>query len=117
MSREQIQRLALVTLVVLLAAVASDRLMAMMRPPCPDDPVRVTRVHVTGPAFAADEARRLGEEARRLGEEARRLAEEDRRLAEEHQHLVRERCEIEREIAREVERNVQREVESFVVVR
>lgn len=121
MSREQFQRAALVTLVVLLAALASDRLMAMMQPTCIDDRVRIARVHVTGPAIAAEEARRLGEEARRIGAEARRIAEEHRRIVEVHRHRTEERCEIEqeldREMAREMARAAEREQERFVVVR
>ena len=115
MSREQFQRLALVVLVVLLAALASDRLMGMVRPPFGDHPDRCIRVRVSdvgvvvSPAVAplppmpplpgvqadvAAEARRMAEEARRHAEEMRQMAEEHRRMAEQQHQMMGDRCPV-----------------------
>ena len=101
MSREQFQRLALVTLVVLLTALASERLMAMVRPPCAPHHDRLVHVRVHAPPMAelppmADLAA-LADVQAELAAEAQRMGEEARRLAEEHRRLAGERCRIERE--------------------
>lgn len=108
MSRERFRRFALVTLLVLLAAVATDRLRALWplgfdgrhcnvhrhgawhgplpppppAPPMPPPPPAQAAAFADAHAALAEEARRAGEEARRLADEARRYAEAQRRRVE-----------------------------------
>ena len=110
MSREQLQRLALVTIVVLLAALASERIMTMIRPSCHAERFVHVRVHEAVPPVPpvpplppSVEAHEMAAHARHLGEEARRMAEAHRRMAEEHRRLLAERRTLERRIEREVE--------------
>ena len=73
MTKETFQRFALVTIVVLLAAIGSQQVMAYARSAIHHDHGVVIR-HVNVEVFA-DEQRLLGDEARLLGDEARLMAE------------------------------------------
>jgi hypothetical protein len=117
-SREQFQRYALVTIVVLLAALASNRLMGMTIPTFAHDRCERVRVHTMGPfamnvevpdfeipnvdvELAGIEAEVQAELAAELAAEARQMEEEARQMAEEHHRMAEERCRIERERAAE----------------
>lgn len=80
MSKETFQRVALVTVVVLFATVASQQLMAFAQRAIYSDhdhhSARVVDVQVH-----ADEHRIIVQEQRELAEEARQLAEEAREMA------------------------------------
>ena len=73
MTKETFQRYALVTIVVLLAAIGSQQLTAYARNAIHQDHDMIFR-HVDVELFA-DEQRLLADEARLLGEEARQMAE------------------------------------------
>ncbi|MCH7640201.1 MAG: hypothetical protein IH855_12205 [Bacteroidetes bacterium] len=73
MTKETFQRYALVTIVVLLAAIGSQQLTAYARNTIHQDHDMIFR-HVDVELFA-DEQRLLADEARLLGEEARQMAE------------------------------------------
>jgi hypothetical protein len=113
--REQFQRLALVVIVVLLAAVASDRLARMVQPAFAQDPFafahEVEFVHEMDFELPDHELVRIEAEvqaelaaaAQEMEAEARRMAEEAQRMAEEHRRMAGERCEVERARVRVVE--------------
>ena len=114
--RERFQRIALATIVVLLATIATNRLVHAVQPAFSGD--RVAQAH-THEAWHWDDdcapsrdhvhhevaavAREVADEARRMADEARRVAEEHRRVVREHRHHGEERCRVEREIERAVE--------------
>ena len=80
MTKETFQRYALITIVVLLAAIGSQQLTAYAQSAIHHDHDMVIR-HVNVELFA-NEQRLLSNEARLLGDEARLLGEEARQMAE-----------------------------------
>ena len=94
MTKETFQRYALVTIVVLLAAIASQQVMAYTRSAIHHDHEMIIR-HVDV-EFFADEQRLLADEARLLGDEARLLGEEARQMAE-HFHIRDGVCDLSEE--------------------
>lgn len=95
MNKETFQRIALVTIVVLLAAVASQQVMAYARTAIHHNHDAVIR-HVDV-EFFADEQRMLFDEQRLLAEEARMLGQEARQMAEEHFHIRDGVCDLSEE--------------------
>ena len=115
LSREQFQRLALLTIVGLLALLATDRLMATVAHPfhaherlvvfeTPGAEVAAVEARIMAEEgrMMAAEARMLGEEARRMGEEARRHAERLRHRLEDHREGFRCDVDVEHEFDRDV---------------
>ena len=94
MTKETFQRYALVTIVVLLAAIGSQQLTAYARNAIHHDHEMIFR-HVDVELFA-DEQRLLADEARLLGDEARLLGEEARQMAE-HFHIRDGVCDLSEE--------------------
>jgi hypothetical protein len=103
--RERFQRFALVTILVLLAAVASDRLTRLVQPAFAHDPFahEFEHVHAMEVELPAHELAQIEVEvqtglaaaAQEMEAEARRMAEEAERMAEEHRRMADERCVIE----------------------
>lgn len=106
--RASFQRFALVTIVVLLALVASNHLTRLVQPVFAHDSFayahgmedfalsdyELAEIEAEVQAELAAQAQQMEEEAHRMAEEARRMADEHRRMAEG------QRCEIERQAER-----------------
>ena len=105
--RERFQRLALATIVVLLATIATNRLVHAVQSPFTGERFAQVQDHATWDDDCTPSrphiAFEMSESARALAAEARRHAAEARQAAAEQRRMVRDRCEIEREIEREFE--------------